>query len=78
MPTMDKHSILMGPFIVDLRLCSRILNVPNEKNRCNNLSNGNVHLTDIIHPNYHITFPLCVCENVLCPHAILLSRKFSL
>ncbi len=45
--------------------CSRILNVPNEKNCCNNLSNRNVHLFDTIHPNYHIAFPLVVCENVM-------------
>jgi hypothetical protein len=38
---------------------------PNEKNCCNNLSNGNNQPLDSIHPNYHITFPLVVCENVL-------------
>ncbi len=47
-----------------LWLCSRILNVPNEKNRCVILSNGNGHRIDIIHPIYHITFPLCVYANV--------------
>ncbi len=38
---------------------------PNEKNRYDNLSNGNDEPFDSIHPNYHITFPLVVCENVL-------------
>ncbi len=51
--------------IIDLRLCSRILNVPNKKNRCVILSNGNSHLINTIHPVYHITFPLCVYANVL-------------
>ncbi len=51
--------------IIDLRLCSRILNVPNEKNRCVLLSNGSGHLIDTIHPAYHITFLLCVFANVL-------------
>jgi hypothetical protein len=68
----------MSVCIIDLQLCSRILYVPNEKNSCNNLSNGNIHLSDIIHPNYHITFPLCVYENVLIFVPISFSRKFSL
>jgi hypothetical protein len=38
---------------------------PNEKYRCNNLSNGNVQPFDSLHPNYHITFPLVFYENVL-------------
>ncbi len=42
--------------IIDLRLCSQIVNELNEKNRCYNLSNRNVHLFDIIHPNYHSHF----------------------
>jgi hypothetical protein len=37
----------------------------NEKNRCNNLSNGNDQPCDSLHPIYHITFLLVVCENVL-------------
>jgi len=49
--------------IIDLRL-SQILNVPNKKNRCVILSNGNGHLIDTIHHIYHITFPLCVYANV--------------
>ncbi len=57
--------------MVDLRICSQILNVPNEKNRCVVLSNGNGHLIDIIHPVYHITFLLCVYANVnFCTDAI--------
>ncbi len=49
--------------IIDLQLCSRILNVPAERNRIVILSNGNGHLIDTIHPTY--TFPLCVYANVL-------------
>ncbi len=29
------------------------------------MSNGNVQPFDSLHPNYHILFPLVVCENVL-------------
>ncbi len=52
-------------YILDLRLCSWILNVPNKKNRCVILSNRNDHPINTIHPAYHITFPLCVYANVL-------------
>jgi hypothetical protein len=42
--------------IIDLRLCSQILNVPNEKSRCVVLSNRNGHLIDTIHPAYLLHF----------------------
>jgi hypothetical protein len=49
-----------GGIIIDLQLCSWILNVPNEKNRCVILSNGNVHLINTIHPfimlHFHYVF----------------------
>ncbi len=38
---------------------------PNEKHHYNNLSYGNVQPFDSLHPNYHITFLLVVCKNVL-------------
>ncbi len=59
--------MLNAAFVTDLRQCSQILNVPNEKNRSVVLFNGNSHLINIIHSAYHITFPLCCCfyANVL-------------
>ncbi len=63
--TFDQLDNLLMKIIIDLRLCSRILNVPNDKNRCVVLCNGNSHFIDTIHPIYHITLPLCVYANVL-------------
>ncbi len=54
-------------FIIDRQLCSQILNVPNEKNRCVILSNGNGHLIDTIHPAYHDTFLLCANMLIFVP-----------
>ncbi len=81
----DKWSSLFHT-IIDLQLCSQILNVPNEKNRCVVLSNRNGHLIDTIHPVYHITFPLCVYAIVLIfvltlspsPQMLCLSHTLSL
>ena len=84
---LESSITLLGHHITDLRLCSRILNVPNEKNsRCVILSNRNGHLINTIHPVYHITFPLCVYGNVLIfvpilspsPQTLCLSHTISL